>query len=206
MTGVLVGAGGTRGLAPMALSTTCQKLRSLVATPEVQPTTNTQLETGGMEMGFAEIDGQRYSLADGMNKAHTGSVWYKCLECGAKSRDKHDNGHGGCNLCEDCYDLAGWENQHSDDGHEVNPDADCPICQKNKAEETEANNWEASYDVTIKSSRVGNQDVFDVTIKDQREDRVIEVRRATFSGAVEAVKEYIDSMIWRIDHKMHSDS
>ncbi|MFE0642120.1 hypothetical protein ACFW2Y_11010 [Streptomyces sp. NPDC058877] len=34
----------------------------------------------------------------------------------------------GVRLCDDCYELAGWENTHSDEGHEEGPDPDCPLC------------------------------------------------------------------------------
>ena len=34
----------------------------------------------------------------------------------------------GVRLCDDCYELAGWENTHSDAGHEEKPDPDCPLC------------------------------------------------------------------------------
>ncbi|WP_327375836.1 hypothetical protein OG393_18865 [Streptomyces sp. NBC_01216] len=31
-------------------------------------------------------------------------------------------------LCDGCYELAGWENTHNDEGHEEKPDPDCPLC------------------------------------------------------------------------------
>jgi hypothetical protein len=31
-------------------------------------------------------------------------------------------------LCGRCYQEAGWENTHSDNGHGTKPDADCPVC------------------------------------------------------------------------------
>ncbi|WP_236244268.1 hypothetical protein [Streptomyces sp. CC210A] len=34
----------------------------------------------------------------------------------------------GVRLCDGCYELAGWENAHSDEGHEDKPDPDCPLC------------------------------------------------------------------------------
>lgn len=37
-------------------------------------------------------------------------------------------------LCDECYDYAGWENQHSDDAHDSLPADDaeragCPVCE-----------------------------------------------------------------------------
>ncbi len=34
----------------------------------------------------------------------------------------------GVRLCDACFELAGWENTHSDEGHEEKPDPDCPLC------------------------------------------------------------------------------
>ncbi|MFI5685842.1 hypothetical protein [Streptomyces sp. NPDC051636] len=34
----------------------------------------------------------------------------------------------GVQLCDGCYELAGWENTHSDEGHEERPDPYCPLC------------------------------------------------------------------------------
>jgi hypothetical protein len=59
-----------------------------------------------------------------------GSGVYTCQECGKRTRA---TGRGDCEhvqLCGECYDLAGWENLHSDRDHENHPDPDCPICLK----------------------------------------------------------------------------
>ncbi|MDH2389348.1 hypothetical protein QCN29_11195 [Streptomyces sp. HNM0663] len=34
----------------------------------------------------------------------------------------------GVQLCDGCFELAGWENTHSDEGHDQEPDPDCPLC------------------------------------------------------------------------------
>ncbi|MFI1733991.1 hypothetical protein ACH40E_33220 [Streptomyces acidicola] len=34
----------------------------------------------------------------------------------------------GARLCDDCYELAGWENTHTDEDHEAEPDPQCPLC------------------------------------------------------------------------------
>ncbi|WP_432034643.1 hypothetical protein [Streptomyces antibioticus] len=34
----------------------------------------------------------------------------------------------GVRLCDVCFELAGWENTHSDEGHEEKPEPDCPLC------------------------------------------------------------------------------
>ena len=34
----------------------------------------------------------------------------------------------GVRLCDRCFELAGWENTHSDEGHEEKPVPDCPLC------------------------------------------------------------------------------
>lgn len=50
-----------------------------------------------------------------------------CEDCG---RRVGKSGHP--TLCTACYDYAGWENTHSDSGHEGNPEAEdaeiCPVC------------------------------------------------------------------------------
>jgi hypothetical protein len=43
-----------------------------------------------------------------------GSGCFTCGSCGRKTRDTGDNGN--CGLCPECYELAGLENQVSDDG------------------------------------------------------------------------------------------
>lgn len=34
----------------------------------------------------------------------------------------------GARLCDGCFELAGWENTHRDEGHQEKPDPDCPLC------------------------------------------------------------------------------
>ena len=56
-----------------------------------------------------------------------GSGCYKCESCGrlTRSTGRGDNEH--VNLCTDCYDEGGLENQHSDEGHAGNFAA-CSLC------------------------------------------------------------------------------
>lgn len=62
-----------------------------------------------------------------------GSGVYTCRVCGKRTRDVH-NEEGQAKLCSACYDEAGWENTHSDEGHASAPDlARCPICQREAA-------------------------------------------------------------------------
>ena len=42
-----------------------------------------------------------------------GSGVFTCMSCGIRTRD---TGDGVDHLCHDCYELAGWDNQHNDDG------------------------------------------------------------------------------------------
>jgi hypothetical protein len=46
-------------------------------------------------------------------------------------------------LCRDCYDEAGWENEHSDRAHDLAGHAspDCPICQKLGVTQGENGRW-----------------------------------------------------------------
>ena len=43
---------------------------------------------------------------------HKGSSTYLCNVCGRRTRDTGDN--GSCDLCPECYTLAGIENEISD--------------------------------------------------------------------------------------------
>ena len=47
--------------------------------------------------------------------------------CGDHHLDPDTDGFD-CLLCERCYTGGGWENTHSDNGHDRHPDPDCPIC------------------------------------------------------------------------------
>jgi len=54
-----------------------------------------------------------------------------CIECGLRPITKEAKGP---EVCDPCFDYAGWENTHSDSGHDENPDdlademAQCPVC------------------------------------------------------------------------------
>jgi hypothetical protein len=56
-----------------------------------------------------------------------GSGCYICQGCGKRTRStgRGDNEH--VRMCEDCYDEAGLENMHSDEGHAGEFDV-CEIC------------------------------------------------------------------------------
>lgn len=61
------------------------------------------------------------------------SVWgasalYVCRACGKRTRETGD-GESGCELCRDCYHVAGLENEHLDGLHADAPVADCPRCK-----------------------------------------------------------------------------
>ena len=58
----------------------------------------------------------------------TGGV-YTCRSCGKKTRETGE-GESGCELCLYCFEESGWENHHSDNGHdpEVHP-FDCLECK-----------------------------------------------------------------------------
>lgn len=57
-----------------------------------------------------------------------GSGVYICRICGKQTRETGE-GESDVRLCVDCWDSAGQENCHSDDGHEGSFE-DCPICKK----------------------------------------------------------------------------
>lgn len=79
----------------------------------------------------------------------------KCVDCGTTlyTRNRADKVHGALgyeDMCAKCYDEAGWENTHSDQGHSMtNRDAECPVCAKlptvsevcNCAADALGNNW-----------------------------------------------------------------
>jgi hypothetical protein len=50
------------------------------------------------------------------NRFTKGSGCYTCNACGLKTRSTGDNGQ--CHLCENCYELAGYDNMVSDNGVE----------------------------------------------------------------------------------------
>lgn len=51
-----------------------------------------------------------------------------CIDCGRKlTSSTRTPDH--TDLCSFCFDLAGWENTHSDYGHDMtNRDENCPFC------------------------------------------------------------------------------
>lgn len=61
-----------------------------------------------------------------------GSGCYTCEDCGKLARET-----GRCesnvDLCRDCYERAGEENEHADGRHAGSPSNRCPICEKEAA-------------------------------------------------------------------------
>jgi hypothetical protein len=53
---------------------------------------------------------------------------YVCLECGKRTRETGDC-ESGANLCRDCFEMSGIDNEHSDGEHRDTPHPDCPRCQ-----------------------------------------------------------------------------
>ncbi len=49
--------------------------------------------------------------------------------CGEHPLDPDHTDAFALHLCQGCYDLAGWENTHSDYDHDSYPDPDCPLCR-----------------------------------------------------------------------------
>jgi len=60
---------------------------------------------------------------------HMGKSTYTCINCEKVTRET-GQGESGCELCAKCFDEAGYENEHTDGGHECgsNPDY-CPACR-----------------------------------------------------------------------------
>ena len=59
-----------------------------------------------------------------------------CRTCGKNTTWSEANGYSGLGLCEKCFDAATIENAHLDGYHDKDRDgfdADCPLCQKEKA-------------------------------------------------------------------------
>lgn len=64
------------------------------------------------------------------------NVIAKCRNCGRRYQSHLSDAAvevGGIGVCPDCWERAGWENEHSDRDHRTKPDPDCPICQEAKA-------------------------------------------------------------------------
>jgi hypothetical protein len=68
-------------------------------------------------------------------KAKTGR---KCADCGVRPIDRNTQGRDS-SMCTECFDYAGWENQHSDEAHEnmlaelewdalAELTSGCPVC------------------------------------------------------------------------------
>jgi hypothetical protein len=79
--------------------------------------------------------------ADDPQPARRARAGRKCVVCGKavtarNSAAKLRGALGYEDMCADCYDDAGWENTHSDQGHgKGNRDPECPICAKDQAQD-----------------------------------------------------------------------
>lgn len=87
------------------------------------------------EFGFELHDGTMMSDVDRQAlQASAREQSYECYVCGeSKPYDQWDNDSLSTELCSSCYEEAGWENTHSDEDHENNPDPNCPICKEEAA-------------------------------------------------------------------------
>lgn len=55
---------------------------------------------------------------------------YLCLGCGKKTRETGE-GESDCELCRDCYEKAGLENEHNDGHHQDKKIVNCIKCNSN---------------------------------------------------------------------------
>ena len=62
-----------------------------------------------------------------ISKFQNRSAVYKCASCGKQTRETGD-GESSVEMCAACYEIAGMENQHSDEGHK----GDLENCQECK--------------------------------------------------------------------------
>lgn len=62
-----------------------------------------------------------------VNRFKKGSGMFACRICKKNTRAVQCGSAASILLCQDCYDRAGMENEHSDDGHEGEFE-NCPIC------------------------------------------------------------------------------
>jgi AcrR family transcriptional regulator len=89
---------------------------------------------------LADTDEQVEELAPAPKPAPRTRSGRKCTVCAKavtarNSAAKLRGAMGYDDMCATCYDDAGWENTHSDQGHgKGNRDAECPICQAEKAQ------------------------------------------------------------------------
>lgn len=69
----------------------------------------------------------------------------RCTDCSrvltSSNRVKHSMGYD--DICNDCYEIAGIENDHQDGRHETDdegPHADCPMCGNEIADRSKPSN------------------------------------------------------------------
>ena len=61
------------------------------------------------------------------NRFQKGSGCFTCVSCGKRTRATGTRDHEFCKLCLVCFENAGIENSHSDEGHEGDVSS-CPTC------------------------------------------------------------------------------
>jgi hypothetical protein len=78
-----------------------------------------------------------------------GSGCFICADCGKRTRATKRDG-ADSRLCADCFEFAGRENEHSDNGHEGGPKVEgCPVCCGVKSGKEYAD-WDGETDMTPK--------------------------------------------------------
>lgn len=81
-----------------------------------------------------------------------GSGVYKCRGCGRKTRSTGRGDNENVQMCTTCYDEAGFENEHSDGGHQSGDYLEeCPTCRNDKAAQ-DANRDLANWGITSECS------------------------------------------------------
>jgi hypothetical protein len=58
---------------------------------------------------------------------------YVCKACGKRTRETGEC-ESGVELCRDCYEDAGYENEHQDGYHDDEPNPSCPWCRQEGVE------------------------------------------------------------------------
>lgn len=148
-----------------------------------------------------------YKVADLKLAPKTTKAANLCADCGQRPIDQKTAGRDST-LCTECFDYAGWENQHSDDAHDsygddkANAFPDCPVCAEDAkpgtsivdmiqhkkarwfAEQAKAAGWKISYEF---DGHTGESTVTAVrnsaTIKLVWEGRLYIAKRSEFKDA-----------------------
>lgn len=117
----------------------------------------------------------------------------KCEVCGTRKINTKTQGRDST-MCAPCFDYAGWENTHTDNGHESLPAnhverLECPICQ-----EADPGAVRIAHPKAAQFANAAKAAGWDVRVV-ASDDRVKEVRRATFTVVVKSEDEEI-SLSW----------